>query len=382
MSMHTKRRGGEKSANNWTKQAMWILGRDAFVKAGNKMTVHKTKESNEGRTKLVCFDIGSVCDMVLFCVLGSLFLTVASQLCFRFYYYRYVGLSITTQDYQSIRMGTIFNELGHAGSWDRTRGWCVQKWPAPVETIVSTVLVVGMIQFRADRISLGRWVAGRLNKFVQQCLKKGGSHVTHTHTHTLHATTQPLNSTHIEFADNTLRHPFSISPKRSSAPWTVCMAGGQRTSRSVQGLSLETPCRRSEQTKQWRTRTQARQLPARENARTPAAQEAGCGISRAAFSCRPPGPGARCWWGPAGRVSAPPCCRWDPAARHRPPRAACPWSPWCRCACPRSAAAARASPPTDPASPAHSGTAVGVSVSYLWCGPRKSVGTMDRYTHI
>ena len=122
-----EKKRGKKSANNWTKQAMWILGRDAFVKAGNKMTVHKTKESNEGRTKLVCFDIGSVCDMVLFCVLGSLFLTVASQLCFRFYYYRYVGLSITTQDYQSIRMGTIFNELGHAGSWDRTRGWCVQK---------------------------------------------------------------------------------------------------------------------------------------------------------------------------------------------------------------------------------------------------------------
>ena len=64
----------------------------------------------------LCFDIGSVCDMVLFCVLGSLFLTVANQLCFRFYYYRYVGLSVTTQDYQSIRMGTIFNELGHAGS--------------------------------------------------------------------------------------------------------------------------------------------------------------------------------------------------------------------------------------------------------------------------
>ena len=69
---------------------------------------------------------------------------------------------------------------------------------------VSTALVLGMIQFRAARISLSRWVAGRVNKFVQQCLKKGGMDLIVTsHTHTLHTTTQPLNSTHIESADNT-----------------------------------------------------------------------------------------------------------------------------------------------------------------------------------
>ena len=73
-----------------------MLGRDAFVKAGNKMTIHKNKESNEGRPKIVFFDIGSVCDTVSYFVCGSLFLTAASQLCFRFYYYRYVGLSVDT----------------------------------------------------------------------------------------------------------------------------------------------------------------------------------------------------------------------------------------------------------------------------------------------